>query len=602
MKEWYLRVEDGSVFGPVDTLSLVEWARQGRVAPGDCISEDGTDWTPAEKLPDLDMVWLVELSDGSYHGPVNIDAVAFFISEKTILPSARLINRRTNERTTVAARYPEAAAPLDAHGAGAHPPASDPREQRITELEKELRSTRTDLRSAQDEALEREGRHELDSRRSLKTENALRAQMERLQKQNSAATRRLEKAESALLTLQKERRGQVDWMASDAPEAPKESAPAPIETAKREAELLHRIDELDTNAQVAAAELRDREKALKAQIRDHDNLQIRSGRRQAELKEQIETLNNNAAKAALEIEKLKSVLADERRRGVDLQTRITAGETALTDERTNHEAAREEANRALAELAGQVEKFKTACGELAIQLRTARQASEQTNADHTAAMQAASEEKAGLLHQIESLSRESDSNAARFAEAAQDLKKTSHALETFQQQHEEIRRSLDVKTAALQQDLTEATEMLAKLKTDLQSERLHRTNGEERAHADELLLNNTIDELRRDLNEANDLAGSLEQELTGERARNAAREAELLQSLEKMKEALEAETVVPEILPPGSGQNHREGSSPEAHLADIEEQAQRELHAWQNQQGSSNGTAASMFASWKKDA
>ncbi|HAS82850.1 MAG TPA: hypothetical protein DCS43_09325, partial [Verrucomicrobia bacterium] len=68
-RQWFLKIEEGSVFGPSDMPTLVDWARQGRIAPGHQLSEDKKAWIPAERVPELDMVWMVELSDGSYYGP-----------------------------------------------------------------------------------------------------------------------------------------------------------------------------------------------------------------------------------------------------------------------------------------------------------------------------------------------------------------------------------------------------------------------------------------------------------------------------------------------------------------------------------------------------
>ncbi len=70
-KEWYVRTEDGRVYGPADIASLVEWAKDGRVDPSAFLSRDRIEWTPAQLMPELEMKWLVELEPGNIIGPYN---------------------------------------------------------------------------------------------------------------------------------------------------------------------------------------------------------------------------------------------------------------------------------------------------------------------------------------------------------------------------------------------------------------------------------------------------------------------------------------------------------------------------------------------------
>ena len=44
--QWYLRTQD-ETFGPESKNRLLEWARLGRIQPGQEISPDGETWTPA---------------------------------------------------------------------------------------------------------------------------------------------------------------------------------------------------------------------------------------------------------------------------------------------------------------------------------------------------------------------------------------------------------------------------------------------------------------------------------------------------------------------------------------------------------------------------
>jgi len=100
-KQWFLRIDDGSLFGPVQLDMLRRWAADGRVAPGNEVSQDKTTWVPAESVEELEMVWMVELQDGAEYGPVHLRALADLILNGTVSRDATLTDRRTSETTTV---------------------------------------------------------------------------------------------------------------------------------------------------------------------------------------------------------------------------------------------------------------------------------------------------------------------------------------------------------------------------------------------------------------------------------------------------------------------------------------------------------------------
>ena len=51
--QWYLRIDDGSVFGPVPEVDLVDWAADGRIAPGNELSADREQWMFGDKEMDV---------------------------------------------------------------------------------------------------------------------------------------------------------------------------------------------------------------------------------------------------------------------------------------------------------------------------------------------------------------------------------------------------------------------------------------------------------------------------------------------------------------------------------------------------------------------
>lgn len=87
-RQWHLRISDDTVFGPVVTRNLVLWAEQGRVLPGQTVSEDQETWIPAESVPELEMVWYIEDPQGHLRGPLNKKA-----AEKILHKGAKLVHR-----------------------------------------------------------------------------------------------------------------------------------------------------------------------------------------------------------------------------------------------------------------------------------------------------------------------------------------------------------------------------------------------------------------------------------------------------------------------------------------------------------------------------
>ena len=72
---WYLKMDDGTVYGPADLNRLQAWAREGRVGPSSQISSDRKSWTPAPLMPELGMEWIVEVGMGQYYGPFHPDVI-----------------------------------------------------------------------------------------------------------------------------------------------------------------------------------------------------------------------------------------------------------------------------------------------------------------------------------------------------------------------------------------------------------------------------------------------------------------------------------------------------------------------------------------------
>ena len=88
-KEWFVRTEDGKVYGPAEVPALIEWAKDGRIEPSSFLSRDRINWTPAQLMPELEMEWLVETEPGRVYGPFNRALVISMYSAKSVPSTAK---------------------------------------------------------------------------------------------------------------------------------------------------------------------------------------------------------------------------------------------------------------------------------------------------------------------------------------------------------------------------------------------------------------------------------------------------------------------------------------------------------------------------------
>ena len=93
MSQWYLRTQD-ETFGPESEEKLVEWARLGRIQPGQEISEDNEVWRRVEDVPFLDMRFSIDLGDGNPRGPFNRAAAEALLASGRLPPTATMIETR----------------------------------------------------------------------------------------------------------------------------------------------------------------------------------------------------------------------------------------------------------------------------------------------------------------------------------------------------------------------------------------------------------------------------------------------------------------------------------------------------------------------------
>lgn len=88
--KWYLRTQDDT-FGPETRERLLEWAKMGRIQPGQEISSDGETWRPAVEVPFLDMRWSIDIGDGTPRGPFNKHAAEALLRSGRLPPGSKLV-------------------------------------------------------------------------------------------------------------------------------------------------------------------------------------------------------------------------------------------------------------------------------------------------------------------------------------------------------------------------------------------------------------------------------------------------------------------------------------------------------------------------------
>ena len=101
---FYVRDAGGQVTGPFTLLQLRQQAEMARLEPDCEVSPDQHDWRPVVELAELQMIWLVERPDGSYGGPLNLQAVKRLIHAGLFSPGARTIKRSSSAAPPPAAQ------------------------------------------------------------------------------------------------------------------------------------------------------------------------------------------------------------------------------------------------------------------------------------------------------------------------------------------------------------------------------------------------------------------------------------------------------------------------------------------------------------------
>ena len=367
-RQWFLRINGETVFGPVSTQGLIVWAEQGRILPGHEVSPDRKKWTQAVSLDLLDMRWFVDDGTGELRGPLNRLAAEALIKSGKVAEGAQLVSADEVDEADEGA----AAAPADAPSAKA---ATEAQQQRVRELEKQVAELEP-LRQ-QVKKLEKKLK-EAGSGGARVTELEL-----QLKDASSGSAERVTKLEQAVQFHERKAEGAAQILATR--EAELEDVRAKLKSCGLELEEASaQVGVVETAKQDAEARLRDAKAALQqAETRVADaetSMQsIEARLRNAETaKQEAEARANTAEALRLAAEEqvreteadMTVLLTDANARDISYQEKIAELEKQCTQ-------SPEETARFLADQAAVYELIKGEVAELATALESERALAEQ---------------------------------------------------------------------------------------------------------------------------------------------------------------------------------------------------------------------------------
>ncbi|MDA0577658.1 MAG: hypothetical protein O3B24_06110, partial [Verrucomicrobia bacterium] len=302
---WYLRIDDGSTFGPVAEPDLVEWAEQGRIAPGNQLSQDQQTWVDADMIPALGMDWLVELADGTVFGPVNIRALSDLMQDGTVDLDCALENRRTGESTIVARHQADI---LGENGAPLSPIDAERQAelaQRVATLEAQSQAARDALEKARLSAREQAERHDVYRKQTDKDAGTLRQRVHELEDKSRTLVDQLKLAEKKLEESKAaQAKREIDWIEADKSADSKRQA-----LSQRETELDEAVQKLTREAREAQQLAQEAREELQGQAAAVDALKKESQAREAELQREIEQLRQQSTETATALEEARNAHA-----------------------------------------------------------------------------------------------------------------------------------------------------------------------------------------------------------------------------------------------------------------------------------------------------
>ena len=92
--QWYLlKAQGNEIFGPAHIEQLQIWASGAKISPLDRVSsDDRKTWVRAPMVTQLQMDWLIEMTDGFLYGPTNVGTLQEFLAMGEIDEHTTVIN------------------------------------------------------------------------------------------------------------------------------------------------------------------------------------------------------------------------------------------------------------------------------------------------------------------------------------------------------------------------------------------------------------------------------------------------------------------------------------------------------------------------------
>ncbi|MDA0322369.1 MAG: hypothetical protein O2923_06585 [Verrucomicrobia bacterium] len=462
---WFLKTDDGSVYGPVPFDELNTWAAQGRIAPGNQLSSDQSEWIAAESLAELDMVWVIEVAQDSQYGPLNMHALPELVNDGMIQPGMRLMHSGTKETLTVGEllerlAQERAATPRKAKRSRAVQSVTDAEAAivaRVEELEKKAQAAVESRTRALRELETIKKTHGSELEESVKRGEGLETQLKQVQKEYASVAARLKVAEEKVEKSQETKAGTAKRKSSKAKAATDEAK----QWERKEVQLLQQIeslhDEFSATRDTLAAEQRAKDLATG---------------QAAEFNRKLGSERKRLQQMEVELSQQLALFDEERKHSEEQALALDAVRKEADDERTRRQSLED----LVVEKQQQVAENEDHVARLAGELEHTRETFERNEDLHNQEIDA-------LRKQYNTLQEEYEGAASRVDEAVREVEKRNLDIEgervaaeqRMQEgkiQYEQLRTEYGVVCEELDQALQELNEHRGRIEDHQEREKL----------------------------------------------------------------------------------------------------------------------------------
>jgi uncharacterized coiled-coil DUF342 family protein len=456
--QWFLRIAGGTVFGPVSTKGLIVWAEQGRIVPGNEVSNDRETWLPAETVPELEMNWHVK-AGAKTEGPFNRIAAESFLRSGKAPPGATLVETKGVDPALPVRRNAtdEAAETPPASVVAAKPPANG-RHAAVKTAETKSEADARDRRIAELEAaLEKQRETIALARQAAKTQSALEDERDELRRQMQELQAQMERFRANSDKDAQKRERKLDALKQEMARLQQEQ-----EAAKTRPPMLE-LDPADASPPAADEDPQQALDELRRQAED----ERRALERDAELlRARIRKLETELAHATAAAEEARARAAQPPAIDPKLQQTCDALRTSLAEAQSANEALRAQTGKLdqrVGELASQVGQLETECSKLANERENLQN---QLGVAMSAATDATNEAANGeLRRRVEQLEAVNEGLRTELTQADQDLTAERASLAELLAASNERDMTARQRTATFEQRQAELENRLKELGT-----------------------------------------------------------------------------------------------------------------------------------------